>query len=268
MQKALLHFGIIAFCFFSLWFGLSHIDFVRLFNIERVTHENERKIGDFILESMQSGSKELDSDSAQAMVGRIKERICTANAISDTTIIIHILDKKDVNAFALPGGHLVVNAGLIRYCNTPEELAGVLAHEIAHIQQNHVMKKLAKEVGLSMLTTLAGGEAGGREIARETLKLLSSTAFDREQEREADRLAVHLLAEANIDPEQMANLLFRLSQETKNISTEFEWLNTHPDSRNRSAQILKLKKKENIVAKPLLQKDEWIALKSELEMTE
>jgi beta-barrel assembly-enhancing protease len=264
MQKALIQFSLIAVCFLGLWFGLSHIDFVTLFNITRATHDNEEKIGEFILESMRGGETELEPDSAHALVQHIVHRICEANTIPDTTIKLHILMKSDVNAFALPGGHLVVNTGIIRYCKSPEELAGVLAHEIAHIRENHVMKKLAKEVGLAMLTTLAGGETGGREVARETLKLLSSTAFDREQESEADRLAVHILARADIDPEAMANLLFRLSHETKNIATDFEWLNTHPDSRDRSAEVLRLKKKEAVNPKPVLQEAEWNSLQAEM----
>jgi predicted Zn-dependent protease len=165
-----------------------------------------------------------------------------------------------VNAFALPDKHLVVYSGLIRYCKSAEELSGVLAHEISHMEQHHVMKKLVKEVGLSMLTTIAGGESSG-EIMRQTIKLLSSTAFDREQEREADISAVHMMAKADIDPESFANFLFRLSQEKDDIPKHFEWLSTHPNSQDRSAEILQLRKQETYHSCPITDNDRWARMK-------
>jgi len=119
-----------------------------------------------------------------------------------------------------------------------------------------VMKKLVKEVGLSMLLTIAGGESSG-EIGRQVVKLLSSSAFDREQEGEADRSAVHMMAKADIDPENLANFLFRLSQEKKIIPRNLEWLSTHPNSQDRSAEILKLMKQETYHPRPVMNSNTW-----------
>jgi predicted Zn-dependent protease len=267
MRKALLHFAILAFSFFAVWFSLSRIDFVTVLKIEQITKENEQRISDFILELMRRGNDELDDNMARAFVERIKERICNANGIANAEITLHIVIKEDVNAFALPGRHLVVSTGMIRYCRNPEELSGVLAHEIAHIEHNHVMKKLVREVGLSMLTTMAGGGSSA-EIGRQTLRLLSSTAFDRDQESEADLAAVRMMAKANIDPEHFANLLFRLSQEKKNLATSFEWLNTHPNSQDRASEILKLRGKETYAVKAVADEKEWAALRTRVEDAE
>jgi predicted Zn-dependent protease len=232
MTKALIHFCVLAVLFFGTWFLLANVDFVDLFQVDQFTKDNEHRLGKFILEAVQRGNDELDSDTVQACLENIKKRLCQANSIEDSSITIHILIKDDVNAFALPDRQLVVYTGLIRYCKSPEELSGVLAHEIAHMEHRHVMKKLVKEVGLTMLTTIAGGESSG-EIGRQIAGMLSSSAFDREQESEADVSAVHMMAKADIDPEHLANFLFRLSRETKNIPKNFEWLSTHPNSQDR-----------------------------------
>ncbi len=260
MTKALIHFSVLAVLFFGAWFLLGNIDFVDLFHIEQLTRENEHKLGEFVLDAVRRGNDELESDTVQTCLDSIKNRLCVANGIADSSISIHILIKDDVNAFALPDRHLVVYTGLIRYCNSPEELAGVLAHEIAHMEHKHVMKKLVKEVGLAMLTTIAGGESTG-EFGRQVAKLLSSSAFDREQESEADRSAVSMMAKAGIDPENLANFLFRLSQEKKNIPKNFELLSTHPNSQDRSAEILKLMKKETVRPRPVVDRDVWVSVR-------
>jgi beta-barrel assembly-enhancing protease len=87
--------------------------------------------------------------------------------------------------------------------------------------------------------------------------LLSSTAFDREQEHEADTAAVHMMAKAGIDPEHLANFLFRLSQEKYNIPKHFELLSTHPNSQDRAAEILKLRKQERFDSRPVTDSLMW-----------
>jgi predicted Zn-dependent protease len=259
MQKALLHFVVLAVVFFGVWRSLSQIDFRARLNIVQLSKDNEQKIGDFMLKLMRGADEELHADAVSAFVERVKDRICKANSIAGDTIMLHILKKNEVNAFVLPGRHLVVNSGLIGHCRNPEELSGVIAHEIAHMERGHVMKKLTKEVGLSMLTLMAGGDSSG-EIGRQTLTLLSSTAFDREQENEADIDAVHMMAKADIDPEHLANLFFRFSQDHKSVANGFKWINTHPDSQDRSSMILELRKKEKYTVRPIAGVKEWEAL--------
>jgi len=260
MKKASIQFILLAAFFFVAWLLFGEIDFVDRFHIEQLTKDNERKLGEFILDAVKQGHREIESDSVQTFVDSIKQRLCKSNGINDSSITIHILLQDDINAFALPGRHLVVYTGLIRYCNSPEELSGVLAHEIGHMEHGHVMKKLTKDAGLSMLTTIAGGNSSGT-IGREMVKLLSSSAFDREQETEADISAVHFMAKANIDPENLANLLFRLSQDKNEILQRLAWLSTHPNSQDRAAEILKLRKQETFSSLPIADSTRWMAIK-------
>lgn len=256
MKKVLTHALFLSISFFGMWFLLSRIDYRSIFEIEELTKENEQKLGTLILEAVANSSKTITKDSVITVVEGIKKRICSANGIADSTVTVHIVAMDDVNAFALPGRHLVIYSGLIDYCVSADELAGVIAHEIAHMEHDHVMKKMVKEVGLAMVISLSGGNSGS-EIVRQTVKILSSTAFDREQESEADASGVHYMAKANIDPQASANFLYRLAHENKNSSIQFELLNTHPNSSDRAAEVIKLRAKETFTSRPISDSISW-----------
>ena len=90
-------------------------------------------------------------------------KVCRANSIDRGKIKVHVLENSEVNAFALPAGHLVIYSGLIDDAGSAEELSGVICHELAHITEKHVMKSLAKELGLSVLISATTGE--GSDVA-------------------------------------------------------------------------------------------------------
>ena len=260
MQKILLQFLLLAGLFFGTWLLLRTVDYRSLLHVEEVTNEAEQKLSELILDQLKKEGSECKSDSVIALVDSMKQRLCIANGIVDSSITIHILVHDEVNAVALPDRQLVVYTGIINYCSSPEELAGVLAHEITHIRHGHIMNRLRREVGVSMLGALAGGDAGG-DIARQTTRLLTSSAFDRQMESAADIGAVRMMAKAGIDPVHFADLLFRLSQEKGNISKRFEWISSHPNTQERCAEILKLRKQETYTARPIFDKAQWEFLK-------
>ena len=180
MGKIFGQFIVLALLFFGVWFLLGKVDYLKRFQVEELTKETERNLGDLILSELQKRGGELDSDSVYSFVNGIKKRLCAANGISDTSITLRILVHDEVNAIALPDRRLVVYTGMIRYCNSPEELSGVMAHEIAHIEHGDVMKGLKKEIGLSMLTALAGGgmQTGKLQGKRQGFSLRSGGIMD------------------------------------------------------------------------------------------
>src|SRR5690606_8652338 len=119
----------------------------------------------------------------------------------------------------------------------PEELIGVIGHEIAHVELDHVMKKLIKEIGLSVLVSMTTGRSGS-EVIKETTRILSSSAFDRSLEKEADLKAVEYLAKAGIAAHFFADFLNRLAKDEDKTSTYLSWISSHPDSKGRSEYIL------------------------------
>jgi predicted Zn-dependent protease len=262
MKKAFAQLTFLVMLFFSAWFLLSKVDFMKLLNVEHYSKSTEQKLGELIYESI-SETQTVETDSASlAKLDEIKVTICSKNSLDTAGIKIHLIKSKEVNAFALPNGHLVVYTGLIDDCESAEELSGVLGHEMAHIEHHHVMKKLVKEVGLSALMVVTGGNGGG-QVVKQLVKLLSSTAYDRKLETDADMTSVDYLCNANIDPEPFANFLYRLESEVeKGAPKEIYWISTHPESEKRAQEIVKYIKTKKVVKRPLMLTADWEAFKN------
>jgi len=156
------------------------------------------------------------------------------------------INVREINAFALPGGPMYVNRGMLEAARNEGEVAGVMAHEISHVVLRHGTAQASKatkyEVG-SIVGAIAGAVIGGRlgtvvaEGARFGLGA-SFLRFGREYERQADIEGAQIMARAGYDPRDMANM-FQTIQKQSRGSGGPEWLSDHPDPGNRSEYILK-----------------------------
>jgi beta-barrel assembly-enhancing protease len=259
MKKLLTEFIIIVALFFGTWFGLSKINWVKVFAIEQVSADLEQKIGDLFWKSLETSEGEVTSDSVTHAVNILLDHLCQKNHIDKDKIKIHVLKNGEINAFALPNNHLVVYSGLIEACQNESEFCGVLSHELAHIQKGHVMNKLVKETGLSVLISMSTGNSN-TAIIKKAIEQLSSTAYDRKLETEADMTAVEYMIRADIDPEALANFLYRLSEE--NMPEQLYWVSTHPESRQRSAKIMEAIKDRSFKKNPVLGSSKWTVLQN------
>jgi predicted Zn-dependent protease len=263
MKKTLTQGIITIALFFSTWFALSQIDWVTIFKVKKVTDKNEEKLGELFWNIFQKTEKENKDSQIVNSVDSILTKICFENNFDRKFIKVHLLEKDDINAFALPNGHLIVYTGLILNSENQEELSGVICHEIAHIQLNHVMKKLIKEVGLSVLISMTTGN-GGSEAIKQTAKTLSSTAFDRSLEKEADIKAVDYLVKAKINPESFANFLYKLSKKENETSKYLIWISTHPESKERAEYIIEYSRNKKATYESILTKDSWDNMKEKI----
>jgi predicted Zn-dependent protease len=220
-----------------VWLGLSQVDWMKLLNIRQTTQNTEERIGDLFWKMLKNSETEITSDSIFVPVDSMLTHICTSNSIDRKKIKLHLLRKDEINAFALPNNHLVVYSGLIAACENEAELYGVIGHELAHMEKNHVMNKLIKEVGLSVLISMSTGN-GNSEAIKSAIKQISSSAYDRKLETEADLTAVDYLEKAGIDPEPFANFLYRLADEIKNLPSQIYWISSHPESKERAEKII------------------------------
>jgi predicted Zn-dependent protease len=168
-------------------------------------------------------------------IQQMVQELCSENKIAASSINVHVVDNKEINAFAMPGRHLVVHTGLIEFADKQEEIAGVIAHEIAHIESGHVVKKLGKEIGLSILMNLTLGDIGG-EVVRNALSTITSTAYDRSLEKEADLKAVDYMVAAKMNPTYLASFLEKLDKQSQTPEV-LQWVSTHPDSKERVRYI-------------------------------
>ncbi len=234
---------------------LRQVDWINLFHIDRATSQTEKKLGDLFWDLYSKTEKECTDSVVRAAIDSLSDRICSENKIERAKLKIHILEKEEVNAFALPDGYLVIYTGLIKDCRNQEELAGVIGHELAHIELNHVMKKLIKEFGLSALISITTGHGGSGTI-QETAKTLSSTAFDRKLERAADLKSVEYLQAAFINPSPFADFLQRMGEENGEIKA-LSWISTHPDSKERAEYIRNALRNEKTADHPVLKSQTW-----------
>ncbi|HNP32811.1 MAG TPA: M48 family metallopeptidase [Flavobacterium sp.] len=255
MKKIVLQAIAIVGTFFLIWFGFSQIDFMKLFKVKERTQNMEHKLGDMIWNQLEDTEDIVYNDTITKSLDKLLKPLCDANNIDQDSLKVHIIKKDEINAFALPNNHLVVYTGLIEDCKKQEALQGVLGHEIAHIERNHVMKKLSKEIGYSVLLTAAGGSKGG-QMAREILKTLSSSAYDRSLEKEADITSVKYMMEADINPRPMADFMYQMAQDSQ-ISKSMYWIADHPESEERAKYILEYIKGKDIKNKQTLSEKDW-----------
>jgi predicted Zn-dependent protease len=151
-----------------------------------------------------------------------------------------IANYREINAFALPGGPVWVNRGAIEAARTEAQLAGVVAHEIAHISQRHAAAQLSNamvtNLGLSLLGALLGN-AGGASTASIAAKYVASGAFlkfSRDDEREADRVGVAIMRRAGWDPHGMIELMQTIrEQERRDPSSVEVFFSNHPSPKDR-----------------------------------
>jgi len=144
-----------------------------------------------------------------------------------------VVDNDDVNAFALPGGFVTVNMGLLAVAETGEEVAAVIAHEMAHVTERHGMRAVLRQVGgVTLVSMMFGGTS--LELLAWAAEGLSSQAHSRDQEREADDAGRALLMAAGIDPIGMATFFERLEQMGANMPGVAVLLSTHPNPGERA----------------------------------
>ena len=147
-----------------------------------------------------------------------------------------IVDAKEVNAFALPGGNLYVLRGLVHSARRTEEVAGVLAHEVGHAVLRHGVRRIARQAGISLaLALVVGSQEGVVDTLLSGAAQLQSLRFDRDEEREADRFGLELCALSGIAPTALGEFLGRLPDGASVGAPE--WLSTHPSSAQRRSDL-------------------------------
>lgn len=264
IEKILSQFLVLAGLFFATWFGLRQVDWLHIFNVEPVSRKTEEKIGTLAWELIRKTSNEIKSKEQVQTVKKLADHLSGVSEIEPNFIKIHLIDRDEINAFALPDGHLIVFSGLIRDCQNEAELAGVLGHEIAHIERKHVMKKLVKELGLTVLVSATAGSHQSSKILKETVRVLSSAAYDRSLETEADKTSVQYLIKAGIDPRPFANFLSRMPNEKDQDPSGIFSASTHPDSYLRSKEIMEQIGDQTFESNPVLTEMEWKSLKAKV----
>ncbi|MFK7816716.1 MAG: M48 family metalloprotease [Gammaproteobacteria bacterium] len=176
-------------------------------------------------------------------------RITSAGINSNFPFTFILVNNSDINAFALPGGIVAINTGLLTLSEKESEVASVFAHEIAHVTQRHIARNFANAKSFSVISALTllgsilAAAYGGGELGQAALITTQSglqerqLAYSRSFEQEADRVGMQFLVNANIDPQGMPAFFERLNKHTQlNRGQIPEFLSSHPLTASRISE--------------------------------
>jgi Zn-dependent protease with chaperone function len=205
------------------------------------------------------GDKVCEAPEGKAAFATMVEKIRTAGGI-EQPLDAHVMASTMANAIALPGGKIYLFDGLLQKAASPDEIAGVLAHELGHGQHRHHMRSLIHNGGTSFLIGLLLGDfTGGAAVIFASRQLLQAS-HSREAEQEADAYANMVMRKLGRSPVPLAELLLRITGEQRKQLGGFNILNSHPLTEDRLARA----KKDDApnTGEEILSPAEWRALKA------
>lgn len=222
--------------------------------------EREVELGQRLAADVERTSRLLADHEVNAYIRALSERL-VRNSDAHVPFTVKVIDSEEINAFALPGGHLYVNTGLILEAHSEAELAGILAHEIAHVTARHAVEQVSKAQifnWLSLPLIFIGGPVGyAIQQAMGIAVPLTFLKFSRNAEREADFLGLQYTYKAGYDPVAMIDFLERLKlKEKKRVPAIFS---SHPMTKDR------IQRAEQAIAKVLPAREEYVVTTSSFE---
>lgn len=216
----------------AFWLGFDAM--VRM-AVNRIPVEWEQAIGESARREFLAGRTVFKEGPAVLAVQEITKRLTDQIPESPYKFEVTLVRSDVVNAFALPGGYVVVFTGLLKKAESPEEVAGVLAHELNHVLLRHGLERIVKTLGVvAVVTIFVGDQSGLIGLAKQLGIELVTLKFGREQEMEADLSGLRLLYRAKISPAGMIRFFERLSESDK---LQVEMLSTHPMSAARAERL-------------------------------
>jgi predicted Zn-dependent protease len=188
----------------------------------------------------------LRDAATQNYVNAIVRRLAAAAPGPKFPYQAKVVNAADINAFALPGGYMYINRGLIQAARNEGELAGVIAHEMAHVAERHGTEQVTKaygvQAGAGLLAQILAGKDRRLGLGEQLAGTLGLNAlvmkFSRDAETEADRVGAQMMARAGYDPMAMASFFDLLQQQRgRNPNAVAQFFSSHPSPANRSANI-------------------------------
>ena len=217
---------------------------------EDITPEQEYYIGRAVAASVLERYRPYDNPEANRYVNLVGQTLAQASDRPETFGGYHflIIDSPEINAFAAPGGLILVTRGMLRCCSTEDALAAVLAHEIGHIQGQHGLKAIKTSrltTAFSVLAMEGLKQFGSPELAQLTeafegsvgdvVSTLMNNGYSRDLEQEADQAAVTILTRVGYNPHALVDMLKTMGKNLKPGGLDFA--KTHPNPSDRIAEI-------------------------------
>jgi predicted Zn-dependent protease len=218
----------------------------------RLSPTQERKLGETIVREARAQGGILNDPEVNDYLNELGHRLVSVSPDAKQDFEFFAVPDSGINAFALPGGYIGVNTGLILLAQSESELASVLAHEITHVTQRHIARQLQGQqdgllmslaaLALAVLAARAGGASSGDAAqaaiaTSQALALQSRLNYTREFEYEADRIGFQRLVSAGFDPRATATFMEKLQRSSRFLEGNApSYLRTHPITYERIAE--------------------------------
>ncbi|MDN3517100.1 M48 family metalloprotease [Aquisalimonas lutea] len=207
----------------------------------------EKRLGRELIREVRRRVPIVDDPELRDYVQDLGERLVSRANTPDMAYEFFVVDSPAINAFAMPGGYIGINRGLIEETRSESELAAVMAHEIAHVTQRHIARRMANSEGTGLQTLgiiLAAILMGTQDAQMGSAAAIGGMAgaiqqqlnYSRAHEREADNMGIRILADAGLDPEGMPRFFERLARATRHQQRPPEFLSSHPVTESRIAE--------------------------------
>jgi predicted Zn-dependent protease len=212
---------------------------------DRVPTSLETALGDGVLAQLEKGRSFVETPEPLSGLSRMTGPLLAALPEQEYAFRFHIVADPSINAFALPGGSVVIHSGLLLKATSPEEVLGVLAHEMAHVTRRHSLRQLVGTLGLfTVVQALFGDLTGMAAVLTEGGTELLSLRFSRDHEREADDAGWDYLLAAGVDPRGMLSFFTKLREEEERLGPVssaqgyLALLSTHPATPERIERLV------------------------------
>ena len=228
---------------------LLNLGILTRFAARQVPVEWEQQIGKLAFDQYEIQNDLVEDAEASRLLEQLTSRLTAALPASKYTFHFYISNEPSLNAFALPGGYVVVHSGLLLRAQSAEELLGVLAHEISHVTEQHGTRNIIASAGAALTIQLLIGDASGVfGTLASAAPFLLTQKYSRGFEREADQHGYELLVRANVDPAGLASFFEKLKAEEARVRAKMrkhgddtselmeklpEFLSTHPTTDSR-----------------------------------
>ena len=221
----------------------------------------EVQLGEIVLSVLAPKDASLE-DPALAPLGRILQLLASERPLSDYDFSLTVVEEDAVNAFAVPGGRIVLFTGLVAAADSPDEIAGVLAHEVQHVLMRHGTKALFRELAWSVVWGTLAGDAEVMSNVLEGAGQLAGLSYRRDDEIEADREGIALIMKARINPNGMIQFFEKLEDASEWSPAQLTYLSTHPRATDRVDVLKRMASVTSYRPIELMSDDEWYQLKA------
>ena len=212
---------------------------LKRFVINAISIKTEKKIGNLIIDNMKKNGEIVKNEQLTKDLNGLLDFFDPRIIKERNEMTLHLSRNGQVNAFALPGGHIVINFGLISSSKRVEEVLGVLAHEMAHVTQRHILNNIIDSLSLfTIVQFLVGDFSGVAAVVLTKGQYLLQKKFSRSFESEADRIGFNYLISSGIDPSGLKDFFHFLKKESKTKNSKaLRFLSTHPLYEERIRQM-------------------------------